>query len=52
LGTCNGCHSAKSHDTLFHLSPFRSGEERLSPYLRDEELARRKTTMTKTLCSR
>jgi len=34
-GTCNGCHSAENPgiDNAFHISPFRKGSAKLSPFL-------------------
>lgn len=55
--TCNGCHSGEkpSVDTVFHISPFRQGALKLSPYLNDpsgkpDELTLRSTSLQKALC--
>ncbi len=56
--TCNGCHSEEvpSIDTAFHVSPFRSGTDKVSPFLNDttgrsvDELTRRSTSMQQALC--
>jgi hypothetical protein len=55
--TCNGCHSAEnpSVDTAFHVSPFRRGVARVSPFLNDpngkfDELAKRTVSMQKAYC--
>jgi hypothetical protein len=56
-GTCNGCHSTErpNIDTAFHVSPFRSGAGRLSPFLYDprggpDELTVRAESARRALC--
>jgi len=56
--TCNGCHSGENPpiDTAFHVSPFRAGVAKLSPFLNDpqdpshDELTRRESVMSELLC--
>jgi hypothetical protein len=58
--TCNGCHLSEnpSVDTSFHVSPFRKGVDRLSPFLHNpadpttDELARREAFMRQALCGK
>jgi hypothetical protein len=52
-GTCNGCHtySSPTKDTNFHVSPFRTGMERLSPFVLGEEMTRRVATTKQALCA-
>lgn len=58
LGTCNGCHSLNpTLDAAFHISPFRSGRDRLSPFMIGEtslpegnEVTRRTLSMREALC--
>ena len=58
--TCDGCHMTEESavDINFHISPFRSGMDRLSQHLRDprnpqtDELARRAEIMREALCGR
>jgi hypothetical protein len=57
--TCNGCHSGENPviDTAFHVSPYRSGKEKLSQFLYNpadrstDELSRRAATMSTKLCA-
>jgi hypothetical protein len=56
--TCDGCHQTEAvpADFNFHVSPFRSGVARLSPFLHNpddpthDELARRSDVMRGALC--
>lgn len=56
--TCDGCHNSEnpSVDASFHLSPFRTGRERVSRYLHNPDdpsgdtLARRERAMRRALC--
>jgi hypothetical protein len=56
--TCNGCHSGENPpiDTAFHVSPFRVGPDKLSPFLNNpsdpthDELGRREKLMSQILC--
>lgn len=56
--TCNGCHMTEQVpvDAAFHISPQRSGRERLSPFLWDpqspgtDELFRREQSLRSALC--
>lgn len=55
--TCNGCHSAEnpSVDTVFHVSPFRQGVAKLSPFMNDpggkaDELTARTKSLQSALC--
>ena len=55
--TCNGCHSQEhpTLDTSFHVSPYKTGRAKLSPFLNDpsgkaDELAARTKTMQRALC--
>lgn len=57
--TCNGCHTEHpTVDSLFHVSPFRSGVEKLSPLLNNpdqpgsDELSLRTSIAVKTLCAK
>lgn len=58
LGTCNGCHSLNPNvDSAFHISPFRSGRDRLSPFMfggvglpEGDEVTRRTLSMQEALC--
>jgi hypothetical protein len=58
--TCNGCHSSGENppvDTAFHVSPFRSGVEKLSLFTHNpadpahDELARRAGLLSDALCT-
>lgn len=56
-GTCNGCHSTENPnvDTAFHVSPYRRGVAKLSPFLystngRPDELSARAKIVQRTLC--
>ena len=56
--TCNGCHSFDnpSVDTVFHVSPFRSGTAKLSRFVNDpdgksDELTSRTASLQRALCS-
>ena len=56
--TCNGCHSENPMvDTAFHVSPFRSGVEKLSPFVNDpqkpatDELATREASLSRAICA-
>jgi hypothetical protein len=57
-GTCNGCHSGENPpiDTAFHVSPFRKGIDKLSPFVNDpadpthDDLANREIVMKDYLC--
>lgn len=55
-GTCNGCHTNGSAvDTAFHISPFRDGVEKLSPFLWNpsadtDELRTRSDSLRRALC--
>lgn len=54
--TCNGCHQVRHTDFNFHVSPFRTGVARLSPFMHDpadptrDELTRREGLMRRQLC--
>jgi hypothetical protein len=55
--TCNGCHSSEKPrtDLVFHISPFRQGNEKLSPFLNDpngrpDELTKRADLLARDLC--
>jgi len=54
--TCNGCHSEEnpSVDTVFHISPFRQGVARLSPFIHNpgkaDQLTLRTAAMQRALC--
>lgn len=55
--TCNGCHSQEhpTVDTAFHVSPYKAGRAKLSPFLNDpsgapDELAARTKPMQRALC--
>jgi hypothetical protein len=56
--TCNGCHSGENPviDTAFHVSPYRSGKEKLSQFLYNpsnrthDELSKRAAVMAAKLC--
>lgn len=55
--TCNGCHSSEKPrtDLVFHVSPFRRGVEKLSPFLNDpngrpDELTKRGELLARDLC--
>jgi len=56
--TCNGCHMTEQEpvDAAFHISPQRTGRERLSPFLFDpaspttDELFRREQSLRSALC--
>jgi hypothetical protein len=58
-GTCNGCHSQENPplDTAFHMSPFRTGTDKLSPFVNNpanpanDDLGRREVSMKKLLCA-
>lgn len=57
-GTCNGCHSIDKPrlDTAFHVSPFRKGNDKISPFLLDphggpDELTRRASGLKSLLCA-
>lgn len=57
VGTCNGCHSTEKPniDTAFHVSPFKKGVDKLSPFVNNatggpDELTTRTAHMRKTLC--
>lgn len=56
--TCNGCHSTEhpSVDTAFHISPFRKGIAKLSPFMHDpagkpDTLGLRAESMRRALCA-
>lgn len=56
--TCNGCHSLEnpSVDNVFHVSPFRTGTAKLSPFLYNpaggpDELTARSASLHRALCS-
>ena len=57
--TCNGCHSGENPviDTAFHVSPYRSGKEKLSQFLYNpadrshDELTKRANVMSAKLCA-
>jgi hypothetical protein len=57
--TCNGCHAGENPnvDTAFHVSPFRTGVDRLSRFVNNpadpsnDELARRSDVMKQSLCT-
>lgn len=60
-GTCNGCHGSEVItvvDTAFHVSPFRKGLEKLSPFIYDptskkpDDLSVRATRVRKALCGK
>ena len=58
LGTCNGCHgTAKPNvDTAFHVSPFRQGVSKLSPFVYDpqggpDELKVRSKSLMRAACA-
>lgn len=55
--TCNGCHSEEKPqlDRAFHVSPFKLGIEKLSPFMNDpagrpDDLSHRATLMQDALC--
>lgn len=56
--TCNGCHGGEhpTADGFYHVSPFKSGKARLSPFLYDpanpasDELGRRERVALQLLC--
>jgi hypothetical protein len=56
--TCNGCHVSErpSVDTAFHVSPFRKGAAKLSPFLYSpgnpggDEVTRRRNGMQRDIC--
>ena len=56
--TCNGCHSGENPvvDTAFHVSPYRTGTEKLSQFLynpsdrTNDELTKRAAVMSAKLC--
>jgi len=58
--TCNGCHSGENPpiDVAFHVSPFKSGVQKLSPFVNNpqdpssDELARRENLMKELLCQK
>lgn len=61
-GTCNGCHTTEqtSIDTAFHVSPFRKGTLKLSPFLYDpthqnggghDDVTARSASLRRALCS-
>jgi hypothetical protein len=58
ISTCNGCHSQDepSIDTVFHISPYESGIDKLSPYLNNtsdpssDELTVRAANLQLALC--
>lgn len=58
LSTCNGCHNAEVEQIagFYHISPFdeptrtREGLERLSPFLRNEDIPRRAAFVQHLLC--
>ena len=57
--TCNGCHSGENPpiDTAFHVSPYRAGIEKLSPFLNSkddpahDELSKREAWLKEDLCN-
>lgn len=56
--TCNGCHSTEnpSIDTAFHISPFRKGAAKLSPFMNNldgkpDDLSHRTASMQRALCT-
>lgn len=56
-GTCNGCHAFENPnvDTAFHISPFRKGTDKLSPFVYsrtggDDELSRRARLNSRVRC--
>ena len=59
-GTCDGCHGAEHPivDAAFHISPFRSGADKLSRFLfdpgdrADDELTRRAAVLSALACAR
>jgi hypothetical protein len=58
--TCNGCHQSETDevDSNFHISPFRKGIEKISPFLSNpadpahDDLATREQVMHEALCGR
>ena len=57
--TCNGCHSTEqpSIDTAFHISPFKQGTAKLSPFMNDpsgkpDDLGHRAESLQRALCSK
>ena len=56
--TCNGCHAGEhpTIDTAFHISPFRSGTDKVSAFLNDpldrehDELSKRELQLKTVLC--
>ena len=58
--TCNGCHTQEKQnlDTAFHVSPFRSGVDRLSPFVynpvdrTNDQLTLREKSMRDALCGK
>jgi len=58
LNTCNGCHTEQQNvDSAFHISPFRSGPDRLSKFLYDpanragDQLTIREASYRSALCA-
>ena len=56
-GTCNGCHTTEhpSVDTAFHVSPYRKGRAKLSPFMYDptaasDDVRARTASMRRALC--
>jgi hypothetical protein len=56
--TCNGCHTENlAVDRAFHISPYRSGAAKLSPFVfnpadpANDEVSRRTLAMKKVLCA-
>jgi len=58
-GTCNGCHSQNQPvDQIFHVSPFRSGDDKLSPFVNNpdatgngDDLTVREASLKQALCA-
>jgi hypothetical protein len=54
--TCNGCHTTSTAvETAFHISPFRVGRDKLSPFIRSpnggpDEISKRTEDMQRALC--
>jgi hypothetical protein len=58
VNTCNGCHTERPNvDSAFHISPFRTGTDKLSKFLYDpqdrtaDELTRREADYRTALCT-
>ena len=56
LETCNGCHQTKMQDFNLHITPFKSGTAKLSPFMNDpanptqDDLGKREAYMRLQMC--